>query len=354
MFAPELEPDEMDAELFQHFELQVDLGQAPLRLDKFLFQRLSQTSRTKIQYACEEGLVKVNKHAKKSNYRIKPGDDIRIFLPHPPRILDLKPEAIPIDIRYEDAYLLMVNKPPGMVVHPAFGHYSGTLVNALLFHFQNLPVRSQLVSGDLKLERPGLVHRIDKNTSGILLIAKTEHAMMRLARLFYEHDLDRRYIALCWGVIPQNSGTLKYRVGRDPKNRKRMYGFAEDSDLGKTAITHFRVLKRYSYLTLLECRLETGRTHQIRVHFKTMGHPLFGDSEYGGDIVLRGLNTASYRQFVHHQLELLPRQALHAQSLSIKHPFTQQLLTIEAELPEDFKTCLERWDAFEREQLKKS
>lgn len=352
MSASDFETEELDAELFQHFELHVDLGQAPLRLDKFLFQRLSHTSRTKIQYACEEGLVKVNQSSKKSNYRIKPGDDIRIFLPHPPRIIDIIPEEIPLDIRYEDDYLIMVNKPAGMVVHPAYGHYSGTLVNALLFHFQHLPVQSQLVSGDLKLERPGLVHRIDKNTSGILLIAKTEHAMMRLARLFYEHDLDRRYIALCWGVLPQNSGTLTYRVGRDLKNRKRMCGFAEDSEFGKSAITHYQVLKRYSYLTLVECRLETGRTHQIRVHFKTLGFPLFGDAEYGGDVILRGLNTAAYRQFVKHQLELLPRQALHARSLGIKHPFTQQVLTIEAELPEDFKTCLNRWDDFEQERLK--
>ena len=346
------ELDDLESDYYQHFELVVDAGQAPLRLDKFLNNRLSKASRTKIQYACEEGLVEVNQRPRKSNYKIKPGDDIRIFLPHPPRILEVIPENIPLDIRYEDDFVIMVNKPAGMVVHPAYGHYNGTLVNALSYHFKYLPKSIQKLDGDLRLERPGLVHRIDKNTSGILIIAKTELAMMRLAKLFYEHDLDRRYWALCWGVLPENKGNIELRVGRDPKNRKRMQTFSKDSEIGKSAITHYTVIKRFSYVTLVECRLETGRTHQIRVHFKAIGHPLFGDEEYGGKAVLRGLPTASYRQFVQNLLELLPRQALHARSLTLQHPITQTHLSVAVDLPEDFNMCLKRWEAFETQLLK--
>ena len=251
-------------------------------------------SRTKIQYASEAGSILVHGKAVKSSYKIKPGDVISIVLPHPPREIELIPQNIPLNIVYEDDDVIVVNKAPGMVVHPAYGNYSGTLVNALIYHFQNLPRSRTSLSEELSVDRPGLVHRIDKNTSGILIVAKTERAMVRLSKDFFDRNLDRRYVALVWGNPDQDSGTITGNVGRDPKNRKVMHVFPDGSQ-GKHAVTHYRVLERFGYVTLIECKLETGRTHQIRVHMKFAGHPIFNDNEYGGDRILKGTTFTKYK-----------------------------------------------------------
>ena len=268
----------------------------------------------------------------------------------PPRNVEVIPENIPIDIVYEDDYIVLVNKKPGMVVHPAYGNYTGTLVNALAYHFENLPKSRSKLNHDLYLERPGLVHRIDKNTSGILIIAKTELAMTRLSKDFYDRTMDRKYVAICWGDLKEDSGTITANVGRNLKNRKVMDTFPVDSEHGKHAVTHYKVLERFGFITLVECKLETGRTHQIRVHFKSIGHPLFNDNEYGGDQILKGLNTAKYRQFVQNCFEILPRQALHAKTLGITHPITGEKLFFNSEVPDDMLQLLDKWRKFMREK----
>jgi 23S rRNA pseudouridine1911/1915/1917 synthase len=341
---------EEEPSLFEHHNLKVEKGQEMIRVDKYIMMRIANSTRTKIQNACELGFVFVNGKPTKSNYRVKPFDEISIMLTTPPRSIDVVPENIPIDIVYEDDYLVIVNKKPGMVVHPAYGNYTGTLVNALAFHFKNLPTSRSKLNNDLYLERPGLVHRIDKNTSGILIIAKTELAMTRLAKELYDRTMDRKYIALCWGDLSEDTGSIRVNVGRDLKNRKIMAAFPEGSEIGKHAVTHYKVVERFGFVTLVECKLETGRTHQIRVHFKSIGHPLFNDGEYGGDQVLKGLQTAKYRQFVQNCFEILPRQALHAKSLGITHPNSGKKMMFESELPADMQAAIEKWRKFNQER----
>ena len=328
--------------LYEHHHIRVEKGQVMMRIDKFISIRVANTTRTKIQNACDAGMILVNGKAVKSNYRIKPLDEISIMLTVPPRNVEVIPEDIPLDITFEDDYLVVVNKKPGMVVHPAYGNYTGTLVNALAYRFDNLPKTRTKLNNDLYLERPGLVHRIDKNTSGIIIIAKTELAMTRLAKDFYDRTMDRKYVALCWGDLKNDSGTIVGNVGRDLKNRKIMAVFPPDSELGKHAVTHYKVIERFGYLTLVECKLETGRTHQIRVHFKSIGHPLFNDNEYGGDVILKGVNSAKYRQFIQNCFDLLPRQALHAKTLGITHPITKEKLFFDSEIPADMQAVIDK------------
>jgi 23S rRNA pseudouridine1911/1915/1917 synthase len=336
--------------LFEHHNLKISKGQVSLRIDKFIMMQIANSTRTKVQHACEAGFVLVNGKPVKSNYKIKPLDEISIMLTVPPRSVEVIPENIPIDIVFEDDYIVLVNKKPGMVVHPAYGNYTGTLVNALAYHFENLPKSRSKLNHDLYLERPGLVHRIDKNTSGILIIAKTELAMTRLSKDFYDRTMDRKYMAICWGDLKQDSGTITANVGRNLRNRKVMDTFPVDSEHGKHAVTHYKVLERFGFITLVECKLETGRTHQIRVHFKSIGHPLFNDNEYGGDQILKGLNTAKYRQFVQNCFDILPRQALHAKTLGITHPITGEKLFFNSEVPDDMVQVLEKWQRFTKER----
>lgn len=333
---------EEDRELYEHHNIKVDKGQVMMRIDKFIMIRISHTTRTKIQNSCEAGNVLVNGKPVKSNYRIKPLDEISIVLTVPPRDVEVVPENIPIDIVYEDEYIALVNKKPGMVVHPGYGNYRGTLVNALAYHFQNLPTTKTKIGHDVHLERPGLVHRIDKNTSGIVIIAKTEMAMTKLAKDFFDHTIDRKYVALVWGNLKEEEGTITANVGRDLKNRKVMNVFPE-GDHGKHAVTHYKVIERFGFVTLVECILETGRTHQIRVHFKSIGHPLFNDNEYGGDSVLKGLNAATYKKFIHNCFTMCPRHALHAKTLGITHPITGKKLLFESKIPDDMQSVIDKW-----------
>ncbi|HOW39429.1 MAG TPA: RluA family pseudouridine synthase [Bacteroidales bacterium] len=326
-------------ELFEHFRFVVDGGQSMLRLDKYLTTRMEKTSRTRIQNAANAGNILVNNSSVKPNYRVKPGDVVQIVLPDPPREIELIPENIPINIVYEDDDVLVVNKEPGMVVHPAYGNYTGTLVNALMYHFRDLPLFS---TGEL---RPGLVHRIDKNTSGILVIAKNELALNRLSRQFYERTTDRRYQALVWGIPDPPAGTITGHVGRNIRDRKIMQVF-EDGSEGKPAVTHYKLLESFSYISLLECKLETGRTHQIRVHFSHIKHPLFNDEEYGGDRILKGTTFSKYQQFIRNCFSILPRQALHAKSLAFDHPVTRKRMSFDSELPDDMKQVIEKWRTY--------
>ena len=323
-------------ELFEHHRFKADPGQSLLRIDKFLSDRLENTSRTRIQNAAIAGNILVNNFSVKPNYKVKPGDVIQVVLPNPPREIELIPQDIPLNIVYEDDDVLVVNKEPGMVVHPAYGNYTGTLVNALMWHFKDLPLFS---TGE---SRPGLVHRIDKNTSGILVIAKNEFALNRLSKQFFDRTTDRRYNALVWGVPTPAKGTITGNVGRSIKDRKVMQVFADSSD-GKTAITHYKVLEDLGYISLVECKLETGRTHQIRVHFSHIKHPLFNDEEYGGDQILKGTTFTKYQQFIKNCFKILPRQALHAKSLAFDHPVTGKRLSFDSPLPEDMKQVIEKW-----------
>ena len=323
-------------ELFEHYRFKADAGQSLLRIDKFLAVRLENTSRTRIQNAANAGNILVNDLAVKPNYKVKPGDIIQVVLPTPPREIELIPENIPINIIYEDDDVIVVNKEPGMVVHPAYGNYTGTLVNALMWHFKDLPL---FRTGE---QRPGLVHRIDKDTSGILLIAKNEFAHNRLARQFFDRTTDRKYVALVWGTPEPPEGTITGNVGRNPKDRKVMYVFT-DGIQGKHAVTHYKTIENLGYISMVECKLETGRTHQIRVHFSYIKHPLFNDDEYGGDKILKGTTFTKYQQFVKNCFTILPRQALHAKSLAFNHPVTGERLSFDSELPEDMKKVVEKW-----------
>ena len=337
--------------LFEHHKIKVEKGQESIRIDKYIMIRIANSTRTKIQNACDAGFVLVNGKPTKSNYKIKPLDEISIMLTVPPRTSEILPENIPLEITFEDDYLAIINKKPGMVVHPAYGNYTGTLVNALLYHFNNLPTTRTKLNNDLYLDRPGLVHRIDKNTSGILIIAKTELAMTRLAKDFFDRTMDRKYVAICWGDLKEDEGTIIANVGRDLKNRKVMYAFPEGSEHGKHAVTHYKVLERFGYVTFVECKLETGRTHQIRVHFKSIGHPLFNDNEYGGDVILKGINSAKYKQFVQNCFDLLPRQALHAKTLGITHPITREKLFFDSDIPADMQAVLEKWRKYMKDKV---
>ncbi|MBL7911421.1 MAG: RluA family pseudouridine synthase [Bacteroidia bacterium] len=351
----EEEPDEISGEeeqtLYEHHNIKVEKGQVSMRIDKFIMIRIAHSTRTKIQNACDEGRVLVNGKSVKSNYKTKPLDEISIVLTVPPRDIEVVPENIPLDITFEDDYIVLINKKPGMVVHPAYGNYRSTLVNALAYHFQNLPKTKTKLNNDLYLERPGLVHRIDKNTSGIIIIAKTDLAMTRLAKDFFDRTMDRKYIAICWGDLKEDEGTITGNVGRDPRDRKKMFVFPPGSEEGKHAVTHYKVIERFGYVTFIECKLETGRTHQIRVHMKSIGHPLFNDNEYGGDIILKGLNTAKYKQFIQNCFELLPRQALHAKTLGITHPITGEKLFFDSEIPADMQAVLDKWRKYMKDKV---
>ena len=325
---------ELEEELFEHFKIDVPKGQAFLRIDKFLMGFIQNATRNKIQNAATNGDIYVNDVAVKSNYKVKPFDVIRLMLTHPPFDNTVLPEDIPLDIVYEDDALLLINKPPGFVVHPGHGNYTGTLVNALAFHFDNLPMNSS--------ERPGLVHRIDKDTSGLLVIAKTEQAMTFLAKQFEDKTSDREYIALVWGNVKEEEGTVEGNIGRHVKDRMQMAVFPE-GDQGKPAVTHYKVLERLGYVTLISCKLETGRTHQIRVHMKYIGHTIFNDARYGGDLILKGTTFTKYKQFVDNCFKTLPRQALHAKTLGFQHPTTKEFMSFDTELPQDMKDCIEKW-----------
>ncbi|MDZ4823996.1 MAG: RluA family pseudouridine synthase [Flavobacteriales bacterium] len=334
-FSPdELPEPENDDELFEHHRFVADPGQGMMRIDKFLVIRLEKTSRTRIQDAHDNGFVRVNGIAAKSNYKVKPLDVITIELPYPVRELELIPENIPLDILFEDHHVIVLIKPAQMVVHPAYGHYSGTLVNAVLGHIALLPKGSDDA-------RPGLVHRLDKNTTGVMVIAKTDEALTHLSKQFFNRTTGRTYEALVWGEV-EGDGTVTGHVGRNLKDRKVMDVFPDGSQ-GKPATTHYKVLERFGYVTLVECKLETGRTHQIRVHMKHIGHTLFNDDEYGGDKILKGTTFSKYRQFVENCFALCPRQALHAKSLSFEHPVTGQILYFQSELPNDMKSVLDKW-----------
>lgn len=323
-------------ELFEHYRFQSMPGQSLMRLDKFLFERIENTSRTRIQNAANAGNILVNNKQVKPNYRVKPNDIVQVVLPNPPREIELIPENIPLNIIYEDDDVIVVNKDPGMVVHPAYGNYTGTLVNALMYHFRDIPM---FQSGEL---RPGLVHRIDKNTSGILVVAKNELALNKLSKQFYDRTTGRKYIALVWGTPDPAEGTITGHVGRSIRDRKVMQVFPDGSQ-GKPAVTHYRLIEDLGYVSIVECRLETGRTHQIRVHFSHIKHPLFNDEEYGGDKILRGTTFAKYQQFVRNCFTVLPRQALHAKSLSFDHPVTGKRLSFDSELPDDMIQVMEKW-----------
>jgi len=336
-----LTTDEED-ELYEHHRIVVDRGQTLMRIDQYLKHHLSNVTRTKLQNAIETESVKVNEKAVKSSYKVKPFDIITVSMPHPPRETDIVAENIPLDIVYEDEEVLVLNKPAGMVVHPAYGNWSGTVVNALVYHFQHLP------TGRNGEARPGLIHRIDKDTSGLLVIAKTEYAMAHIARQFFEHTTERTYQALVWGEPKETAGTIVGHVGRSARDRKVMDVY-EDGSQGKHAVTHYKVLKSFKYTSLVQCNLETGRTHQIRAHFQHIGHPLFSDSVYGGDKILRGTTSGSYRAFVENCFQLMPRQALHAKSLGFEHPRTKQWMQFESELPEDFMAVLTKWEKFAAE-----
>ncbi|MCX6321975.1 MAG: RluA family pseudouridine synthase, partial [Bacteroidia bacterium] len=323
-------------ELFEHYRFKADPGQSLLRIDKFLSDRLENISRTRIQNAAIAGNILVNNNPVKPNYKVKPGDIVQVVLPTPPREIELIPENIPLNIVYEDDDVLVVNKEPGMVVHPAYGNYTGTLVNALMWHFRDLPLFN---TGE---SRPGLVHRLDKNTSGILVIAKNEFALNRLSKQFFDRTTDRRYNALVWGTPDPLDGTITGNVGRNIKDRKIMQVFKDGSE-GKTAITHYKVIEDLGYISLVECKLETGRTHQIRVHFSHIKHPLFNDEEYGGDQILKGTTFTKYQQFIKNCFKILPRQALHAKSLAFDHPFTGKRLSFDSDLPDDMQQVIEKW-----------
>jgi 23S rRNA pseudouridine1911/1915/1917 synthase len=331
-----------EQELFEHHRITADKGQAFLRIDKFLLHKLAHASRTKIQAAADGGNIQVNDKSVKSSYKVKPLDVITILLPHPPKNFELIPQNIPLNIQYEDDDIMIVNKPAGMVVHPAYGHDDGTLVNALLYHFNNLPHAQSKVGTDIYAPRPGLVHRIDKNTSGILIVAKNEIALTLLAKKFFDHDLTRKYVALVWGNILNDTGTITGNVGRNIRNRKIMDVFTDETQ-GKHAVTHYKVLERFGYVTLVECTLETGRTHQIRVHMKYIGHRIFNDVDYGGEQILKGTKTATYKKFIENCFALCPRQALHAKFLEIEHPATKKIMKFESELPDDMKNLLDKW-----------
>ena len=329
------QPEESD-ELFEHYHFTAEIKQESPRLDKYLMGCLPNVTRNKVQDAIKNAYVRVNNQAVKSNYRVKAGDEIVIALPEPPPDNEVLPEAIPLNIVYEDDDLLVVNKEAGMVVHPAYQNWSGTLVNALVYHFQQLPT---MKGND---GRPGLVHRIDKDTSGLLVIAKREVAMSGLARQFFDHSIERTYRALVWGVPEEASGTIDVNLGRSLKDRRVTAAFPQ-GDIGRRAVTHYRVLETLRYVSLIECRLETGRTHQIRAHMKYLGHPLFNDATYGGNQVLKGTKFSKYKAFVENCFKLMPRQALHAQSLGFVHPVTQAWLQFDAELPDDFRAVLDKW-----------
>ncbi len=335
----EEEEEEEQSGLYEHYSFNVDKGQGMLRIDKWLTHRLEKVSRNRIQSAAEAGNILVDGKAVKSNYKVKPLDTITIVMPYPRRELEIIAENIPLNIIYEDDDIIIVNKEAGMVVHPGHGNYSGTLVNALTYHLQDLPL---FQSGDM---RAGLVHRIDKNTSGILVVAKNEFAHAFIAKQFFDHSTKRVYTALVWGNMEEDEGTVIGHIGRSVRERLKMHVFPE-GDQGKHAITHYKVLERLGYVNLIECRLETGRTHQIRVHMEHVKHPLFNDERYGGDQIIKGTTFSKYKQFVHNCFDICPRHALHARSLGFVHPRTKQEMYFESELPADMTQLIDKWRGY--------
>ncbi len=334
----------LEDNLIEHYNFLVEKGNDIIRLDKFLMLRLANKSRNRIQQCIINGNVFCNNNKQiKSNYKVKPNDEISIRFEYEPIDKSIVPENIPLNIIYDDNDIIVVNKKPGMVVHPSFGHYSGTLIHALLFKYNELNKLNDQ-------ERPGLVHRIDKNTSGLLVVARNADSLTNLSAQFFDHSIERKYIALVWGVLKEDSGTIEGNIGRNLRNRKIMDVFQEDGK-GKHSVTHYKVIERFSYVTLIECQLETGRTHQIRVHMKYVGHPLFNDNEYGGDKILKGTRFSKYTQFVKNCFKILPRQALHAKSLGFVHPKTNKKMHFDSELPQDFKELIEKWRVYSNSSL---
>jgi len=330
---------ENNKSLFEHFSFQVDKGQSPLRIDKYLMNFVENATRTKIQAAAKNGSIEVNGNVVKSNYKVKPNDNIKVKFEYPPHENLLIAENIDLDIVYEDDDLVVVNKPAGVVVHPGHGNYSGTLINGLIYHFENLPKNSS--------NRPGLVHRLDKDTSGLLVVAKNDNSMVHLSNQFANKTSKREYIAMVWGNVKDDSGRIENYIGRNPKNRLQNMVLHEDNLVnGKIAITNFEVISRMNYVSLLKCVLETGRTHQIRVHMKHIGHTIFNDDRYGGDSILKGTTFTKYKQFVENCFKLLPRQALHAKTLGFTHPTSGKFLEFDSDLPTDFKSCIEKWENY--------
>lgn len=328
------EPEE--GGMYEHYKLEVDPGQKLLRVDKYLVNRIDNASRSRIQATADAGNILVNGESVKSNYKVKPGDEVSIVMDFPRRELKIIPEDIPLNIVYEDDELLVVNKQPGLVVHPGHGNYTGTLVNALAYYYKDLPLFKTTDP------RPGLVHRIDKNTSGLMVVAKTERAKIKLAQQFFEKTTKRQYVALVWGNLKEPAGTIEGNIGRSMKDRQ-IFTVYPEGDHGKHAVTHYKVLEELGYVNLIQCQLETGRTHQIRVHMKYLGHPLFNDDTYGGDQVLRGTTFSKYKQFVHNCFKMLPRQALHAKTLGFVHPVTGEEMLFDSELPDDMIQVIDRW-----------
>lgn len=334
--------DELEGEpqLYEHFRFVVDSGQEPLRIDKYMLEKLQHSSRNRIQRAADAGFVHVNDRPVKRNYRVRPGDVVTLMLDRPRHDTSIEAEDIPLDVVYEDSQLMVVNKPAGLVVHPGVGNFTGTLVNALAWHLR-------YVEGyDPNDPEVGLVHRIDKDTSGLLVVAKTPDAKTKLGLQFFNKTTHRSYNALVWGNVKDDEGRIEGNIGRDPKDRLRMAVFAPDSGIGKPAVTHYRVIERFGYVTLIECILETGRTHQIRAHMRSIGHPLFADERYGGMEILRGERSASYRAFVQNCFSLCPRQALHARTLGFVHPTTGKQMDFTSEWPEDMRQLIEKWRTF--------
>lgn len=334
--------DELEGEpqLYEHFRFVVDSGQEPLRIDKYMLEKLQHSSRNRIQRAADAGFVHVNDRPVKRNYRVRPGDVVTLMLDRPRHDTSIEAEDIPLDVVYEDSQLMVVNKPASLVVHPGVGNFTGTLVNALAWHLRD-------VEGyDPNDPEVGLVHRIDKDTSGLLVVAKTPDAKTKLGLQFFNKTTHRSYNALVWGNVKDDEGRIEGNIGRDPKDRLRMAVFAPDSGIGKPAVTHYRVIERFGYVTLIECILETGRTHQIRAHMRSIGHPLFADERYGGMEILRGERSASYRAFVQNCFSLCPRQALHARTLGFVHPTTGKQMDFTSEWPEDMRQLIEKWRTF--------
>ena len=327
----------MEEELFEHFRLEVDPGQAPMRIDRYMSTHMEGTSRSRVQQALKEGYVRVGEQIVKANYVVRPGDVIRFVMPYRRRGLEIIPQQIPLDIVYADDDVLVINKSAGMVVHPGHGHYEGTLVNALSYH---LGISQD---ADAEDERMGvLVHRIDKDTSGLLAVAKNEAAQLKLAKQFFDHSIDRRYVAIVWGDVKDDEGTIEGNIARDPSDRLRFKAY-DDETVGKRAVTHYRVLERFGFVTLVECKLETGRTHQIRVHMSSIGHPIFNDERYGGNEIRKGTIYSKYRQFIANCFEICPRQALHAKTLGFEHPVTGKWLQFDSEIPQDMTNLLAKW-----------
>lgn len=329
-----------EQELYERLRIEVDAGQVPLRVDKFLVEHMPHSSRNRIQTVADAGMLFVNEHPVKSNYKVRPGDIVTMMIDHAPYDDKIEPEEIPLEVVYEDDQLLVINKPAGMVVHPGCGNYHGTLVNAIAWHLRNNP------DYDPNDPEVGLVHRIDKDTSGLLVAAKTPMAKTSLAAQFFKHETHRSYNALVWANFTEDEGTIEGNIARDPRDRLRMCVFPPESEIGKPAVTHWRVLERFGYTTLVECVLETGRTHQIRAHMKHIGHPLFSDDRYGGDQILRGERSASYKAFIQNCFSLCPRQALHAKTLGFVHPVTREQMDFNSEWPSDLQAVVDKWRIF--------